>query len=139
MRPPPRWAHPPKGHPTRAVPRAAPHLHRGRRRGDPITLAPIFSDEVRATPLFRRLREQLTDNIEPRSSSTARRTSDGCQEIPDPRGLHRRHRPRHPLYRFLRGHAPLFIPRQSRFEHMHIWREAATAKPNACNFSFWKT
>lgn len=84
-------------------------------------LAPIFGDAIRHTPLFRPLRQQLTDNLYPLFEQ--HRTQDMAtvaKKYPTPEDFIAAITHDTPFADFYAATLPFTIPRQSRFEHMHI-------------------
>ena len=85
------------------------------------TVGRLYWDDVRATPLFRKLRDQLNDNLD---ATFERHRADTAQELlkkyPTPEEYITAITHDTPFLDFFTATLPFSIPRASRFEHMHI-------------------
>ena len=85
------------------------------------TMGRLYWEDVRATPLFRQLRDQLTDNLdaafERHRAGTAK---DLLKKYPTPEEFIAAITYDTPFFDFYSATLPFHIPRASRFEHMHI-------------------
>lgn len=85
------------------------------------TIGRLYWDDVRATPLFRKLRDQLTENLE---AASERHRTKTIQEIaknsPSPQEFIAAIAHDTPFLDFYSATLPFAIPRASRFEHLHL-------------------
>ena len=85
------------------------------------TIGRLYWDDVRATPLFRKLRDQLTENLE---TASERHRTKTIQEIaknyPTPQDFIAAIAHDTPFLDFYSATLPFSIPRPSRFEHLHL-------------------
>lgn len=85
------------------------------------TIGRLYWDDVRATPLFRKLRDQLTENLE---AASERHRAKTIQEIaknsPSPQEFIAAIAHDTPFLDFYSATLPFAIPRPSRFEHLHL-------------------
>jgi hypothetical protein len=85
------------------------------------TIGRLYWDDVRATPLFRKLRDQLTENLE---TASERHRTKTIQEIaknyPSPQDFIAAIAHDTPFLDFYSATLPFSIPRPSRFEHLHL-------------------
>ena len=85
------------------------------------TIGRLYWDDVRATPLFRKLRDQLTENLE---AASERHRTKTIQEIaknsPSPQEFIAAIAHDTLFLDFYSATLPFAIPRASRFEHLHL-------------------
>lgn len=85
------------------------------------TIGRLYWDDVRATPLFRKLRDQLTENLETASERQRTKTiQEIAKKYPSPQDFIAAIAHDTPFLDFYSATLPFAIPRQSRFEHLHI-------------------
>jgi len=84
-------------------------------------LAPLYSDEIRATPLFRGLRDQLTDRLHPLfERHRTQNIAEIAKKYPTSEEFITAIVYQTPFADFYAATLPFTIPRKSRFEHMHV-------------------
>lgn len=84
-------------------------------------IAPIFADDIRHTPLFRQLRLQLTDvTTRLMERHHCRNLDDVAKKLDTADELLTTLTDHTPFADFYAATLPFSVPRQSRFEHMHI-------------------
>lgn len=85
------------------------------------TIGRFYWDDVRATPLFRKLRDQLTENLETASERHRTKTiQEIAKKYPSPQDFIAGITHDTPFLDFYSATLPFAIPRQSRFEHLHL-------------------
>lgn len=85
------------------------------------TIGRLYCDDVRATPIFRNLRDRLTENIEAASREHRTKTvGELAKKYPTPHEFIGAIARETPFLAFYSATFPFTIPRASRFEHLHI-------------------
>ena len=85
------------------------------------TIGRLYWDDVRATPLFRNLRDRLTENIDAASHEHRTKTvGELAKKYPTPHEFIGAIARETPFLDFYSATLPFTIPRASRFEHLHI-------------------
>jgi len=113
----------PAGHETGRAPFRVPLLTYLEDPADAVsgTIGRLYWDDVRATPLFRKLRDQLTENLEAASERYRTKTvPELFKKYPDPPAFIADIARDTPFLDFYAATLPFAIPRASRFEHLHL-------------------
>lgn len=85
------------------------------------TIGRLYWEDVRATPLFRKLRDQLTNNLETaHERQRAKTVQELVKKYPTPQDFIADIAHDTPFLDFYSATLPFAIPRASRFEHLHL-------------------